>query len=384
MTRGQQLAVAGTCLLAAVTYAGAVTTWTLAAFVLPGVAAAALLASPLAARRMSGMAIGIGLALVLGWAELANIWTGGDNGPVARSTFFAAAWTVVAAVLAHSRWPALFLAGVAGVVLGAVDLGAAGDIRTVVVAAAVCAALTLGSIEQSRRKWASPPRRGVAVVLLSLLVGAVSAAVVLLQAPKVPSHDSLTQVRAAQHRTNLQPKQPKQTVAHATRPDDPASARRHAPRRTPWRYVVVGILLFLLAIALVVAARLLSTRFAWRRVRRRLATGAPAEQVTGAWTWTRLRLDACRLPLPVDVSPDLVVAGRASGVVPTKVDAPLQVLAAATTTAAFAPRRSLSDAEVAAAWTAAGMADESARRHLTRLGRARLAFRGPASTGRSR
>ena len=117
MTRGQQLAVAGTCLVAAVTYAGAVTTWAMSLFVLPGVAVAALLATLLAARRMSGMAIGVVGALVLGWAELANIWTGAANGPAARSTAFAAGWTVIAVVLAHSRWPALFLAGVAGVMV---------------------------------------------------------------------------------------------------------------------------------------------------------------------------------------------------------------------------------------------------------------------------
>ena len=73
MTRGQQLAVTVTCLVAAMTYAGAVTTWAMTLFVLPGVAGAALLATVLAARRLSGMAIGVGCALVLGWAELANI-----------------------------------------------------------------------------------------------------------------------------------------------------------------------------------------------------------------------------------------------------------------------------------------------------------------------
>ena len=171
VTRGQQLAVTITCLVASVTYAGAVTTWAMGLFVLPGVAVAALLASLLAARRMSGMAIGVVGALVLGWAELANIWTGTANGPAARSTAFAAGWTVIAVVLAHSRWPALFLAGVAGVVAGAVVLGAAGEVRIVVVAAAVCAALTLGWIERSRRNWTAPPRRGIALVLLSLLAG---------------------------------------------------------------------------------------------------------------------------------------------------------------------------------------------------------------------
>ena len=191
MTRGQQLAVTVTCLVAAVTYAGAVTTWAMGLFVLPGVAGAALLATLLAARRMSGMAIGVVGALVLGWAELANIWTGTANGPAARSTAFAAGSTVIAVVLAHSRWPALFLAGVAGMVVGALELGAAGEVRIVVVAAAVCAALTLGWIERSHRNWTAPPRRGIALVLLSLLAGAAATGAVLLQAQKDPRDPAL-------------------------------------------------------------------------------------------------------------------------------------------------------------------------------------------------
>src|SRR4051812_46435552 len=141
-------------------------------FVLPGVAGAALLASLLAVRRMPGMGIGVGAALVLGWAELANVWTGTANGPAARSTAFAAGWTLIAMVFAHSPRPALFLIGVAGVVVGALVLGAAAEVRIVVVATAVCAALTLGWIERSHRNWSAPPRRGIALVLLSVLAGA--------------------------------------------------------------------------------------------------------------------------------------------------------------------------------------------------------------------
>ena len=48
-----------------------------------------------------------------------------------------------------------------------------------------------------------------------------------------------------------------------------------------------------------------------------------------------MRLEACRLPLAVDVSPDVVVAGRAMDDVPADVYTPLRALAAATTTAAF-------------------------------------------------
>ena len=60
-----------------------------------------------------------------------------------------------------------------------------------VVAAAVCAALTLGSIERSHRNWTAPPRRGIALVLLSLLAGAAATGAVLLQAQKDPRHPAL-------------------------------------------------------------------------------------------------------------------------------------------------------------------------------------------------
>jgi hypothetical protein len=418
MTRVQQLAVAVTCLVAAVTYAGAVTTWAMGLFVLPGVAGAALLASPLAARRMSGMAIGIVGALVLGWAELVNIWTGTANGPVARSTVFAAGWTLIAVVLAHSRWPALFLAGVAGVVVGALVLGAAGEVEVVVVAAAVCAALTLGWIERSRRNWTAPPRRGIALVLLSLLAGAASAGVVVFQAQKDPRHPELvaqgreyprikpawtdplaTESKssvgtAAQHHTNPKPNPPRthskpQTPRHtSTPPAKHVTPSQHPPvqkhtSRSIWFYVIAAILLVVLVLAALIGARMVSARLRWRRLRRRLATGAPADQVTGAWAWTRMRLEACRLPLAVDVSPDVVAGGRVMDDFPPDVFAPLQTLAAAATTAAFSQEQALGAAEVDAAWTAAGEADESARERLTRRGRARLAFRGPAPLVRS-
>ena len=402
MTRGQQLAVTVTCLVAAVTYAGAVTTWAMGLFVLPGVAGAALLATLLAARRMSGMAIGVVGALVLGWAELANIWTGTANGPAARSTAFAAGWTLIAVVLAHSRWPALFLAGVAGVVVGALVLGAAGEVRIVVVAAAVCSALTLGRIERSHRNWAAPPRRGVALVLLSLLAGGAATGAVLLQAHKDPRPPRLVAQgrlyprikpawtdplasdsnsrggRAAQRVTKARPKP--RTAAKPAIPSHPAAVSNH-PSRSIWFYVVTAILLVVLVIAALIAARLLSARLAWRRVRRRLAAGTPADQVTGAWAWTRMRLEACRLPLAVEVSPDSVAAGRAAADLPADVFIPLRELAAATTTAAFAYDQAITGA-VTASWAAAGRAEASARERLTRSGRALLAFRGPALAAR--
>jgi hypothetical protein len=52
---------------------------------------------------------------------------------------------------------------------------------------------------------------------------------------------------------------------------------------------LAGVLLLVLA----VAVRLLAVHIAWRRQRRRLAAGVPAEQIVGAWMWMRLRLAAC-------------------------------------------------------------------------------------------
>jgi hypothetical protein len=135
---------------------------------------------------------------------------------------------------------------------------------------------------------------------------------------------------------------------------------------------------------LAVAVRLLAVRIAWRRQRRRLAAGAPAEQIVGAWMWVRLRLEAYRLPLASAVSPDLVVAGSGESGLPSEVFSPLRTLATVTTTAAFAGGRPAGDPDVTAAWTAAGRVDETARGLLPRRTRIGMAFRGPDARERGR
>jgi hypothetical protein len=434
MTRAQNLAVVVTCFVAAMTYAGAVTMDGMGLFVLPGVAGAALVGSFLAARRMPAMALIVGGLLVLGWAELVNFWSGTGAGPAARSTAIAAASTVVALVAARSDSPALLLLPIAASICGALLLGAGSEVRSVAVAAVVSGALTLGWIERSRRHWTAP-RRGASLVLLSLLAGAVAAGVVLLQvqhdvkppealasgqayphikppwrdplgtAPKFhgspppapvreaspPSPPANQQENPPHHlRHSPPPQQHQPPQPHRAHPPaakkPPTATRTHAPRQkhvahrkhaSPsriWRYVLAGILL----IALAVAARLLAVRIAWRRLRRRLATGAPADQIVGAWTWARIRLDAFRLPLPVAASPDVVAAGGASMELPAEVFAPLQTLAASTTTAAFANEQSVGSDEVNTAWADASRAEVSARELLTRRARIGLAFRSPA------
>ena len=408
ITRLQSLAVFATCVAAALTYAGAVTMTGLA-FVLVGVVGAGALGSLLAARKLFGAALVLGGALVLAWSEVVNVWSGIADGPAARSTAVAAGCTLIAVVVAQSSSPALFLLPVAGSVCGALLLGAGSEVRTVAVVTAVSAALTLGSIERSRRNWAGRPRSGPAFALVLVVVGAIAAAGVLLQVHhdsrhpealaaglvyphiKPPWRDPLgtvTNKAGGIHPTNQTP--PPQSRHNSQPPrrqkPPPTSHRRvvvhrkHTPPSRIWLYVLTGVLVVLLALA----ARLLAVRLAWGRLRRRLASGSPAEQITGAWAWMRIRLEAWRLPLAAAVSPDLVLAGAAGRGLPPEVFRPLRTLAAATTTAAFARGDTLGFDEVTGAWEAAGEADASAHDTVSRLRRVWLAFRGPASKARSR
>jgi hypothetical protein len=419
ITRFQSLALLVTCVVAAMTYSGAVTMTGLA-FVLAGVLGAAAVGSLLAARKLFGTALIFGGALVLAWSEVVNVWSGTGDGPAARSTAVAAGCTLIAVVAARSSSPTLFLLPIAGSVCGALLLGAGSEARSVAVVTAVSAALTLGSIERSRRNWVSRPRRRPGFALLLVLAGAIAAASILLQV----HHDSRPPEALAAGRASprIKPpwKDPLGTVTNRigiqrpvdkTSPPPPPSRTHHTkppphsrqkppppktqrpprthrvpPHRKPpppsriWLYVLAGILLVLLAIA----ARLLAVRLAWRRLRRRLHTGAPAEQVTGAWAWMRLRMAACRLPLAAAVSPDMVVVGSGWSALPPEVFMPLRTLAGVTTTAAFAGGKSLGDADAIAAWTAAGRVDETARDLLPRHTRIGMVFRGPNSRSKAR
>ena len=406
ISRLQGLGVVLTCVVAAMAYAGAVTMVGMA-FVLVGVVGVAAFGSLLAARRLFGTALILGGALVLAWSEIVNVWSGIADGPAARSTAVACTCTLVAVVVARSASPALFLLPVAGSLIGALLLGAGSEVRSVAVVTAVGAALTLGSVERSRRSWAERPRRGPVAPLLLLTAGAIAAAFVLFQVHrdatvpealaagrlypqiKPPWTDPLgtvtNKVGSPTSPTKQRTKPPRTGHRHQTKPP-PAKTRpkivlhrKPPPTSRIWLYVFIALLVALLAIG----GRLLAVHLAWRRLRRRLASGAPAEQITGAWAWMRIRLETFRLPLAAAVSPDLVVAGVAGNGLPPEVFRPLQTLAAATTAAAFAGNGTLGADEVAGAWEAAGEADESAHETVSKLRRAWLAFRGPAAKARS-
>ena len=92
-----------------------------------------------------------------------------------------------------------------------------------------------------------------------------------------------------------------------------------------------------------------------------------------------MRLQACRLPLALDASPDTVAAGRVADTFPQDVFRPLHRLSVTTTMAVFAHERSVTLREADTAWRAARQADASARALLTRRARIGLWLRGPAA-----
>lgn len=390
-----------TCLVAAVTYAGAVTTRALLWFVLPGVAIAAAAAWRLAARPTPWTALIVGAPLILGWSELVNIWSGASEGPAARSTFVAAGCTLLAVLAAGSPRPALFLLPVTGIVFGALALGAGGEVRLVAVATVVCAAGALGWIEQSRHRWSTQPRLGVALVVVSLIVGAAAAGAVVLQA----QHDQRQSLLLARSQIDpaikpawtdpfagivkTHPRRHQRLARQPLRAQRPRSSatRTSAPGSTatwPHMWLIVVVALGGLMLALLIASihRALAARLGWRRLRRRLASGTAVEQVSGAWIWARLRLEACHLPLSSDVSPDVLAASAPTDDMPTGVLVHLRALATTTTAAAFTQNRSVTMTEAAGAWRMARRAERSARDSLTRLGRVGLALRRPEARAR--
>lgn len=398
MTRRQKAGVLATCLVAAMSYAGAVTVAGLVLFVLPGVVLAAVGGLCVAPRRMASGSIVIGGLLALGWAELVNLWSGTAYGAAARATFFAAFCSVCAVVLAPSSWPALFAVAIVGLVGGAVMLGAGGEVRLVAVAVVVAVALVLASIEASRRRWMGAPPARASVIGLSLCVGAVAAATAVAQAnfdenppelmaagqgyPRIkpPWPDPFGSANKAHSRTwpaRQRPTSVSPPAGRSRREDDrvqpqrPPGAREHWP--SVWLYVVIGLLV------LPLTARLLVTRLAWRRLRRRLARGTPAQQVAGAWTWALMRLDTYRQPLPAAISPDMVAVGRGSEQLSPGVADPLQSLGSRAASAAFAREPMILRADARAAWKAATEVDAAARRRLKRRARVGVAFRSPRS-----
>ena len=251
---------------------------------------------------MSGMAIGVVGALVLGWAELANIWTGTANGPAARSTALRSrmdtdrrrprALALARALSRRSRRRggrgARSRCSRRGSDRGRRGRGVRGaHARLDRTVAAATGLRRRGEASRSSSCRCSPARPlpepcccrrrrirdtlrwshrageypGIKPAWTDPLAHGIEVA--RRDGRRPAARRSLRHLRS--RRNQPRSRQPRRNRA---------PVRKH-PSRSIWFYVVAAILLVVLVLAALIAARLLSTRFAWRRVRRRLAAGAP-------------------------------------------------------------------------------------------------------------
>ena len=360
-----------TCATAAMSFAGAVTLPALLTFVLPGVAVGALASARgvLTGHWLQGLCFGSAAGLV--WAEVVNLVGGDLSGPIARSTLITAAGTAAALGLAACRAPAAFLAPVAGIVLGAVLLGSAAEVAYVAVATAIAAMLALAWLESGGRKWLLAPRAVGAVVAMTLFSGGASVVALILQhqvdtnatvvvAPDLalptlrPPWDTSSPTPAP---TPTASSPAAQTPSSTTRPARlPASEANSA-----WLRLALAVFaLVLLTMVLLILARWLWVRWAWSRLRRRLQSGTPEEQVIGAWWWAKYRLAHHGMIVSDSQSPDELATTDLSSRLPRSVTLPFQDLSRLTSRVAFAGRLPFDPGAPAAAWQTADEVNRAA------------------------
>lgn len=368
------IAVGACCAVAALSYSGAVTLTALLVFVLPAVVVVTGVTASVARLSLRLAAVS-GLLAALGVAEMVNLVSGTAHGPAARSTFAAAAFTVLAVAAVLGPAPALFAAAVVGVVVGALGLGAGAEVAPVAVATAAATVLALAIAEAQARRWTRRPPQLAAVVVLTLLVGVCVAAIALQADRRLEGEPAVLAPGAVQ--PNIRPPQvlghPKPPPAATKKPhrsrskaadrDDPIPAGPSiSPLRTAWLVFLMVVLVLLLCLAL----RLLWVAFAWRLLRRRLRRGSESEQVAGAWVWSMSRLRAAGWPVPRSLSPDAVGSGDGVAGLPRLVRAPLRQVARATVDSVYAPP--VEDPNPRDAW---GAADEVGRGAVSALSVAR-------------
>ncbi|HEX3899448.1 MAG TPA: hypothetical protein VHW74_09765 [Mycobacteriales bacterium] len=389
------LSVVVTIVVASMSYAGAVSERALFVFELPAIAIAFVVTDALMRQRLMRLAVAVGIAVVIAWAEVANLVTGQSNGPAARSALAIGVSTVVALVVIASRFPALFLVPVAGVVLGALLLGAGGEVRIVAIATVVSSVVALAVVESAARRLVRVTRgerrtRPWSVALVCLAVAAVASALAITQARhdgRTP-HAAISDIKNSQVRPPWSDPFPTSHSApppgalppstNAVRPPNPAvppQAKRHlhhSHRLLWWVLAVLGLLVLILAGA--VATRYLLTRRAWLRLRGRLRQQPPAEAVCGAWVWVRLRLRLYRDPLPVRLSPDAVPAYLVSESASPRES--LQDLAGLVASVAFAATPA-DEGDVSRAWALADSVAADALADLELFPRLRSRFVAP-------
>lgn len=386
--RRAPMAIAACCVVASLAYVGAVTISALVSYVLPSVLVVAVLA--VALRRSEGVvvrAVGCaGLGLVL--AQLTNV-TGGDaSGPIARSTFLATIGTAVAVTAAGRTSPAFVTLPVAGILAGALYLGAAGEVLPVLVATVIGLVLALPVLEDEQQKAdRGAPRRAI-VLALAIVAGGGALGAALTQQALVQRPPVVFE--AAQVDERIQPPGSRSATSGS-----PASLP--APRATPSTVVsapdeggsnastegdddtilVLVLIPVVLAAAMLVAVlmRALVVASHWWLLRRRLhrLPGVPAS--AAAWMWTRLRLTALGLDLPSSVSPDALLIDHDRLNVSDGIATPLRALARDVVDSVFAGKQEPTVGHGRDAWRAAREAVTARRQELSRWRRVVVALR---------
>lgn len=364
------IAVGACCAVAALSYSGAVTLTALLWFVLPAVVVVTGVTASVA-RLSLRLAAVAGLLAALGVAEIVNLVSGTAHGPAARSTFAAAAFTVLAVAAVLGPAPALFTAGVVGVVVGALGLGAGAEVAPVAVATAVVTVVALAVVEAQARRWTRRPPQLAPVVVLTLLV-AVCVAAIALQADRRLEGDPAVLAPGAVQPTIRPPRalgdpspRPTATTKPKARVKDKADNNTTPPSNesaVPLRAIWLVVLALVLALLLGLALRILWVDMAWRLLRRRLRKGSAADQVAGAWVWSTRRLRAAGWPISRSLSADAVSSGHGGADLPRLVRAPLRQVARATVDVVYAPKGEVHDPDEA--WAAADEVGRGAVRIL--------------------
>jgi hypothetical protein len=377
------LAVVVTVLVASVSYSASVTTHGLVLFVLPGALVGALAALWMADRSMNVYAVGAaGLLAALAWATLANSISGETSGPVARSTFVASACAALALTAPISRFPVTFLLPVVGTVVGALVLGAGGQVVAVSVITAVLSVISVAWLESARRRWVEPPRRAGLLPVLALLLGAAALAAVVLQTgglggspftegaiPPVTSPTSTP--------TTTPTATPTPTESATTNPAVTEKQNKHLGRAL---IIVLLILLAgLLILLIALAARVVYVAVAWRRLRARLQSGPPEAAIGGAWVWAQTRLAVYGVLLPASTPVDVISRDASSLALPEAVREPMAALAELTVRAIFNADSETTGGEALDAWALAEAAPRGARPGVTRVRLAQRWLRGPSA-----
>lgn len=361
------------CVVAALSYSGAVTLVALLTFVLPAVVLVAVVTAGVA-RLSLRLAAASGLVAALGVAEIVNLLSGTANGPAARSTFAAASLSVLAVAAVLGPAPVLFAAAVVGVVVGALGLGAGAEVAPVAVATAVVTVVALAVVEAQDRRWTRRPPQLTAVVVLALLVGGF-VATIALQADRRLDGDPAVLAPGAVEPTIRPPRMlgdpnPRPTPTATPTPTADSGAPSPSSESTvPLRTIWLGVLTVVLVLLGGGVLRSLWIAVAWRRLRRRLRRGSGREQVAGAWVWSTRRLRAAGWPMPPWLSADAVGAGQGVAELPRALRSALRQVAGSTVDAVYAPPVEDHDSRIA--WAAAdevGRGAVSALRPARRLG----------------